>query len=275
MGYVMLASALGGLAIDYSTPTPTYHLTDPAVVQALRQTLDLAKKGYIEYVTLKDLMNGQILIDDRAALPTLYEAVGYIYDWDDVGTEERPHLPVTFPQGTEMIPLSYSLGTGYITATTPYADACYRWLSTLAQHPELFNEMPAKRSQVSSDAIIAAHGQRASDFYMGQFALLDDANAVVFPEGNMMDTSSSIIQVWFNRALDAYVLDNADLTEALTQAQTYIDEYTSCISDVVPLVYGDIQSETSRAYYRELALCGVSVDPTDPTMQKELQPLMG
>jgi ABC-type glycerol-3-phosphate transport system substrate-binding protein len=272
-GYGMLAAALGGLAIDYSTPNPTYHLTDPAVIEALRQLLDLARQGDIEYLPLEELGTSQILIDDRGFPPSLYEAPAYINNWDDVGTDFNPHLPVTFPQGADIIPLSFDLGAAYVTADTPYADACYRWLSTIAQHPELFTEMPARRSLATSDPVIAAHGQRASDFYVGQFALLDNPKAVIFPSfSNMRPAAHSIMQIWFQRALDAYVLENADLAQGLADAQTKIDEYTTCIAGLPDLGYSVKQSDELTAYYQKIASCAVDIDPT---MREEVAPLLG
>jgi hypothetical protein len=198
--------------------------------------------------------------------PALYDGPGYVYNWDEVGTEMNPSIPVTFPQGSDLIPLSYNVGAAYITSQTPYPDACYRWLSTIEQHLELFNDMPARRSMASSDAMIAAQSQTASDLYVGLFEQFDSPNAVFIPAGvGGVDTSAGafIAEIWFNKALDAYVLEDADLDTALTDAQTHIDEYAECIADFPPydvsLGYEDGQYED---YFKQFTDCATSIDPS-------------
>lgn len=264
--YVLLAAGLGGVPIDYSTYMPTYNLTDSVVVEALRQTLDLAKDGYINYTNL-DSDPGSMMMGGSGGSsgPTLYDAPGYIYNWDDVGTEFNPHVPVTFPRGSDLIPLSYNVGAAYISAQTPYAEACYRWLSTLAQHPELFNEMPVRRSFATNEALIAAQGQLASDFYVGMFDLMDSPQAVMIPAGfGGTDTSPGayIADIWFNKALDAYVLQDADLETALADAQVFIDEYRACAADFAPFDQMNAEQEEWDAYYKQFTDCAVSVDPS-------------
>jgi hypothetical protein len=156
------------------------------------------------------------------------------------------------------------VGAGYISAQTPYAEACYRWLSTLAQHVELFNSMPVRRSDAASDTIMAAQGQMASDFYTSMFELIDSPQAVMVPTG-LGDTNTSagayIAEIWFNQALDAYVLEDRDLATALADAQILIDEYGSCIAGFGPIDPATTEQEEWEAYYKQFTDCAVSVDP--------------
>jgi ABC-type glycerol-3-phosphate transport system substrate-binding protein len=262
--YLLLAAGLGGAPIDYSTYMPTYHLTDPAVVEALRQVLDLAKAGSIDYAELDSEANSAAAIfDDKG--PTLYDGPAYPADWKDLATAENPHMPVTYPRGSDLIPLAYGVGAGYISAQTPYAEACYRWLSTLVQHPELFGAMPARRSQITSEALLAAQGQLASEFYVSMFGMMDSPQAVMLPSvfgGTSSSAGAYIAEIWFNQALDAYVLENADLETTLTAAQGFIDDYSACVVGIEPLDSATADQQTWEAYYRQFTDCAVSVDPS-------------
>jgi len=173
---------------------------------------------------------------------------------------------VTFPRGSNTIPLAYNVGAAYITSQTPYADACYRWLSTVAQHPELFSEMPARRSFANSQTLIAAHGKIASDFYVSLFEMLDNPSAVFIPVGLNSGNGSigaSIPNIWFNQALDAYVLEDGTLDILLADTQARIDEYSECIAGIPPfnesLGYDDGQW---GEYSKQFTDCAISVDPS-------------
>src|SRR5690606_14111418 len=48
----ILIAAYGGLPLDYRTDSVTVNMTVPATVDAIRQALDLAKDGYIDYQSL-------------------------------------------------------------------------------------------------------------------------------------------------------------------------------------------------------------------------------
>lgn len=258
--YVLLAAALGGTPIDYSTYIPTYNLTDPAVVEALRQLLDMAKAGLIDYQRLDiNPMAGGMMMSGGE--PTFYDGPGFVYNWEQIGTEFSPHIPTTFPRGTNAVPVSYNLGIGFLTAQTPYADACYRWLSTVAQRPDLFMDMPARRSHLSDERLLAAQGQTAVDFYTALYADLDDPQAVPVTGFSGSSPGAWLADTWFNQAMDAYVLDNADLDTALADAQTKIEEYGECIAPIPPPENGLFDQETWEAYYKQFTDCAVAVDP--------------
>jgi ABC-type glycerol-3-phosphate transport system substrate-binding protein len=265
--YLLLVAGLGDMPIDYSTYIPTYHLTDPAVVEALRQVLDLAKAGFIDYAAL-DIGSNSMMVPVRAdddSGTVLYDGPAYIGDWKEIGTEANPYIPVTYPRGSDLIPLAYGVGAGYISAQTPYAEACYRWLSTLTQHPELFDAMPARRSQADSDTILTAQGQMASDFYMSMFELMDSPQVVLVPSvfgGTSNSDGAYLAEIWFNQALDAYVLEGTDLKTALAEAQGFIDDYNSCISGVEFLDPTTTDSGAWEAYYKQFTDCAMSVDPS-------------
>jgi hypothetical protein len=107
---------------------------NPDVIDALRQTLDLAKAGLIEYVRLDPPSNDMAVITPEGS--ALYDAA--LYNWDHVGTAGNPQLPITFPRGTQH------------ASGLQHWRSIYRWLSTVAQHPKLFQDIPARYAQATS-----------------------------------------------------------------------------------------------------------------------------
>lgn len=254
--YLLLAAGLGGVVADYTTDPPTYHLTDPDVVEALRQTLDLARQGIIHYTQHPY---------DGSGGGSVYAMVGTYNSWDNIGPGKLLVLPVTFPRGEEIIPLSYTVGAGYITAHTRHAEVCYRWLSTVAQHPELFYDMPVRHSQANTEVLTISHGPIAADIYSTFFEMLNDPNAVFVPnEGSTLNYSprTSIPEIWLDRVLDAYVLEDADLEEALTQVQAFIDEYQTCAAGIPVIDRVSASEQERQAYDQQFIDCGIDIDPS-------------
>src|SRR5579859_4512934 len=55
---LMLIASFGALPIDFRTNPPTVNFTDPKTVDAIKQVLDLAKNGYIQYSALGNIAGG-------------------------------------------------------------------------------------------------------------------------------------------------------------------------------------------------------------------------
>src|SRR5262249_11271880 len=112
---LMLMAAYGGLPLDYRTNPPTINFTDPATVAAIRQVLDLAKNGYMNYETLGGA--GQIFrigAGQEAAIIT-GDISGFRFirgaDSDGANPPEDPYKPVSYPKGTTYSVASYAIGT--------------------------------------------------------------------------------------------------------------------------------------------------------------------
>jgi hypothetical protein len=254
----MMASALGTPVVDYSTAVPTYHLTDPAVVETLRQLLDLSVQGVRSYKRLDLASQGDYIAWQ-------YDENAILYDsWGSMLNNDKTAQPVTFPRGGVSTPTAYYLGAGYIMSQTSYGAACYRWLSTLAQHPELFNEMPARRSQATNAALIDLQGQAISDAYVAEFEQLDSSNEDFVAAGLAVPDlfpGAFFMHTWFAQALDAVMLKGADLEDSLTAAQVKIDTYVACVSKLTPLQEGGEDKAAQMAYSQEIKACTLSVDP--------------
>ncbi|MEP7290305.1 MAG: extracellular solute-binding protein [Chloroflexota bacterium] len=267
---LLLAAAYGGVPLDYRTDPPTVNFDDPASVDALRQVLDLAKAGYINYDALADFngggYNGQQTIYNEPLSSLSWRLQNQIVD--SGGELVDPYQLTTFPRGTQFTGVAYALGTGYISAGSPNPDACYRWLTELANHPDLFTALPARRSAIGAFEESTAYGEQLADVYNEIDTLLQDPNTIPLQTqfgGGSVSLGSWILPVWLNKAMDAYVLEDADLEAELADAQMFADTYSECIADI-PIIpsaeLAQMGTAESTAYYEQYTDCAVRVDPS-------------
>ncbi len=252
---LMLMAAYGGIPLDYRTDPPTSNLTDPDTVQAIRQVLDLAKAGYLKYSALGSV-GGVFMFGAIPDAPiTSAELNGF-----KIPAQEA-YKTTLYPTGSKYNAISYSVGTAYISATSQYPDACYRWISLIARHPELFSAMPARRSLINDTTIAAAQGAEMTAAYNAIDTLLKDPNTLSFPL--LFDGGRSqigfLIQHWIYEAFDAYVLDGKDLEIALKDAQTYIQGFTDCMATIP--AYDPSDAQAAQQYLKAGLECVVKVDP--------------
>jgi hypothetical protein len=259
---LQLIAAYGGLPLDRRTDPPTINFTDPTTIEAIRQVLDLAKDGYISYQELgRTSFNITVSGEQEDAIYT-ESLTGFglrqiLRTGDD--TSEDPYRITTYPVG-DYSTISYDMGTAYISATTQNADACYRWISTIAQHPELFSSMPARRSIINSADFVASQGADTVAVYNQLDALMSDPNTLNFqsPFAGGTDPSDFLLEFWLNRAFDHYVLEDADLDTELAEAQTYSSAYLECVANIPPF---DEAVQDRQTYVQQFIGCATSADP--------------
>lgn len=253
----MLIAAYGGLPFDYQTDPPEVQLTQPETVEAIRQAVNLAKDGYIAYRSLSSMSGG-----GGGGLVALAADVLTANNWRLRNREELAGMPVKltlYPRGSRYMPVSYDLGAAYISARTPNAEGCYRWIRYLAQQPNLFGTMPVTRAMLESPDL-AALGDDLAAFYRQYAALFDDPSLLIVPYGTT-SVGSWIEQIWFNRALDRVVLEESDLEAELAEAEANILAFRACTSEITPLE-ADAPFEAGRAQYARYADCAVKIDPS-------------
>jgi ABC-type glycerol-3-phosphate transport system substrate-binding protein len=256
---MILIAAYGGLPLDYRTNPPTVNFSDPATVDAVRQVLDLAKDGYIDYQELARL--NFIVIGEGERTDAIYSSVLNGFRTEIIiGEGEDPYRMTTFPTGSQYSAVSYSIGTAYISASADSPEVCYRWISEIARHPELFSGMPAHRSLINDPALSAAQGEDVVDAYNQIDALLSDPNTIALPTPFAGDSPVNfLLQFWLNRAFDNYVLNDADLATELTTAETYAREYLECTANLPPF---DAATQNRLEYFQQFQTCATQVDPT-------------
>lgn len=168
---------------------------------------------------------------------------------------------VTFPKGTKYQALSYSTASLYISAKAQNPDACYKWISTFAQHPELMSLMPERHSQLDDASLETTSGKALASVYRDVAKVLDDPNALKIP--SLFDGGSNIsgfvVQFWLFKAWDDYVLNGKDLDAGLTDAQTFADAYLGCAT---ALPAYDPAQQKYQDYIKGYTNCAVKADPS-------------
>jgi ABC-type glycerol-3-phosphate transport system substrate-binding protein len=212
----MLVAAYGYLPIDPRTHPPTINFTDPKTVDAIRQVLNLAKDGYVYY-------QKSATFSYRIAPPKRTPAI--TSSGDRIAPNYSEGRLVSFPIGTDFVPLSYTATAVYISAKTAYPEACYRWLRTIAQHPELFDWLPADRSLVDNRHIAAQWSPELVTSYRQIYAQIRSPKAVLLQDNIDGDPVATL---WLKRAFDRYILENADLESQLVQAEQFTKEFLAC-----------------------------------------------
>ncbi len=263
---LMLIAAFGGIPYDYRTSPPTINFTDPTVIDAIRQTLDLAKEGYIGY---SSLFNN--LVFNAVSEASITDDVLSIPNWrlqerTNPDSELVPLHLANYPQGSQYTPVAFSVGTAYIKNTSQSPDACYQWISEIAKRPDILGGMPARISQVNDPLLTTALGDEVAGIYQDFLDTFQNPNTLTFPSpygGPDFNLSNYVEPLWLNRAFDRYVLEDADLETELAAAESAVTAYRECAS-VIPITVLTTQSseEEATAYYKQFADCAVLVDPT-------------
>jgi hypothetical protein len=228
--------------------------------------LDLAKDGYLDYQELASVAGGGRFGDELETVPILGEtlssiSLSYLLGEEGEGVARRI---ANYPSGSLYVPVTYDIGSAYINANAENPQACYDWITTMAQHPELFGGIAPRRSMLTDPALIAAQGEDVTAFYEAFVALLEDPNRLIFPASFSSGDSVRpyVEQMWINEAFDNYVLHDGDLEADLADAEMYIDAFRVCAADI-PLIseVGYRTQMDALRYIRRLTDCAIEVDP--------------
>ncbi len=256
---LVLTAAYGGLPVDYRTMPPTINFTDPATVTAIRQVLDLAKNGYIHYGALGNLTGS----NDVYPTPwtALYPSTLDSFSWSNNVRSVDPNKVVLFPGGHQYRGIAYSIGAAYISSQAQNPEACYRFISTVVRHPELFYTMPVRRSVLSSAALKATTNPDVLALYEQVQAALKDPRTVPLPmfDKGMIAPNDILTDHWLFEAFDAYLLNGRDLDTALKEAEAYAKAFQTCTANLPPLNINDIGGRDSVT--RPYIDCALKVDP--------------
>jgi len=269
--FLMLVAALGGLPVDYRTEPPTYNLTDPATVAALEQAVGFARQGLIQYSGYMNRDPGGFFNPSpdnvTMVMTTLQDG---LYTRMSQDMPDSPLEIVALPGGTYQ-PVAYQLGMIYINPESPHIEACYDWMRTVSQRPELFGGLPADRTLLDDPAYIAQQGEDVITFYQSLVDRLTTPNRVQLP-GLTGSVPSSTPGAWLEphflfHALDQAITEDADLVPLLNQADANLTQYRTCIDGIEILSVEEIRTrleddpDFSQAYSRQFVDCAVNILP--------------
>jgi len=259
-----LIAAYGGLPLDYRTQPITIDFTNPANVEAIRQVLDLAKEGYIEYQELANFTGaGGFGGDDESN--ALYTQLLINIPGIGGGNEEdpnNPQVPIPFPSGTQYSAVNFDIGGLYVSSSTDFADACYRFISSLSTNPALVTGMPSRRSVINDPQLTTLQSEETVQLYNDLTLKLDDPNTIPIPigvGGSVESVGDQLLGLWLIRAFDRYVLEDADLEAELEEAQLLSENYRDCAA-AVPAY--DPAVDQALTYFGQFFDCAIQVDPT-------------
>ena len=263
-----LIAAYGGLPMDYRTSPPTVDFLSETNVNAIRQVLDLAKEGYIDYAPLAPAGGAAFGGDEEGQEnPAMYTAaMSDLLAFATGGEEDdsaSDYRLVTLPQGVEYSAVSYDIGSAYITAQTEHPDECYAFISHISGEATLFDSMPARRSVINSPELEQAQGEAAVEFFNGLDAQLQQPNVIEFPLQtalNFAQIGDLLSALWLYRAMDRYVLEDADLVSELTDAQQFTLDYQACVAQIPP--FNETENANIQTFATQFAQCAVNVDET-------------
>lgn len=264
---LILMAAYGAVPYDYRTVPPTISLTDTESLNGIQQVLDLAKAGYLDYKELGNLGGGGFFGGGETAVfsDNLSSGNWRLQNRDTPDFVDPYHL-TNYPNGTDLSPAAYSIGAAYIGSNAQNPDACYAWMKKMAARPDLFQSVPARRSQLDNPDLTTAQGADLVALYKSFAERLDQPNVLIFPGefgGGTGGFGQFIEQTWMNRAFDSYVLKEGDLEKELSDAQSLMDTYRACSDRILPAdgsILGDPQE--SIKYYRQYTDCAIQLDPT-------------
>jgi ABC-type glycerol-3-phosphate transport system substrate-binding protein len=263
---LQLIGAFGGLPIDYRTDPVTLNFTDPATINAIQQVLDLAKNDLMTYESTG--MGGgrgfAIGGDSTTAITTnvisqITRQAGF-----RPGSEQTTMISTLYPQGSQGGFVAFDITTAYISSTTQSPEASYRFLSAVAEHPELFGGMPVHQSQINDPAVMATQDANTTALFAQLDTLLQNPNTVVFPANSGIGGLSTnfITEYWLRAAFDAYINEDADLQLELETAQITTQAYLECIETTAESDLADANStDEMMNSFMVMAECAQTVDP--------------
>lgn len=246
---LMLITAYGGLLIDESTNPPTIDFTSPESVNAVRQVLDLAVAGELDYPT-------------SYGTPALIASPLDITNYRDgllatMGTYTgRDYQMVTYPLGSAYAPTSYGLAVAYISAETTHIEACYDYISFMAQQPQIFSSMPVLRSLLNDEAFLASRDAGTIQMLNAVDEIMQMSNALEFPDS--VWSRANPLYRWLSLAFNGYVEDGADLETTLAQAEQNTNDYLICVSEIE-------EPQNGMDYLRATYDCAAAIDSASGT----------
>jgi len=237
---LILIAAYGGVPIDYRVNPPTIDFTNPRTIDAIRQVLDLAREHYIRYEAFTQPSN----LSESMFAPLFAD----ILNPNQVLDDDNAFVPIPYPQGPG---IAYDLGVAYISSSTSYPDACYRWIKTIAQRPDLIKGLPALHRVIEGATIQNSALVNRLPLYLSIDKQLRNPETLSFSTDSDFKSASRLLEYWLFKAFDGYVLRSEDLETTLKDAEIRTKAYQECT----------FQQSSLKLNQRTLLDCAYKADP--------------
>lgn len=258
--YIGLMAAFGGVPFDYST-NPISIVQSNLVLSAEQQTLDLVKSGAIKYHQLvKDLSELYSNGSDHPPMVSVQLTPFTQHRILSVAGTNNSYQYVLYPNAIDHKVVVYGLGAGRIDKDSAHPEACYRWFRFMASHPELFQSMPASRSQLNNSTLAAVQGSQLITLYHYVDNLLATQGVVSIPAYNNR-MADWIINFWLSEAFDKYLIDGGDLKGAISDAALMAQTFLTRCDNQTKLNPALPSYQRLSDYEQALGACAQQIDP--------------
>jgi len=228
----LLLAAQGVRLYDLDTESPTVHLDDPGVVNAVAWMVSLANAGIMppwddggtRSLLGNRVLREELIVSGHAALWT--DLAWWLPGGSVMGKELDFQIGMAPLPLVRDLPLEPPLAHGlYISHQAEDPHACWLWLTFLSEQPDIFWGMPARRSVAESEAWELAVGANVAAAYRASLsrAVRDH------PNGDTARYPSWPIDAWWQDALAA-AFAGQDPAVALAVAQHKANAYLSCMA---------------------------------------------
>jgi ABC-type glycerol-3-phosphate transport system substrate-binding protein len=277
-GMDMLVAAFGGMPLDMTTEPPTLNFTEPQTVDAIREALNLYDEGLIQYYGFSRPIEGggfggggggNVPMEENAQGPAVMAgeitAGGQFFGrFGPMGQEQdTPYQPTSYPTGSRYTPVEYNVTAAYINANADDPQACYNFISRMAQHPEFFDYMPARASLLDMPELAASHGEDVVSFYRDFANRLRQPNTIT-PASFMSRPIAPAFyttQYWLLDAYDDYLQeDNFDLEAGLAEAERKANVYLEC-AEPLEAPTDPTNQDAWMSYQESVEQCAFAADP--------------
>lgn len=227
MHLLLLIYALDGLPIDYRVDPPVINFTAPETINAVNTLVDMVENNILDYVSpISGSGSSGIAPIIIAPMDDANTRSGRLVFMS--GSPNSTYNPYAFPYGRSLTPISYELGTAYISADTMLPEQCYQFLSYVSQEPYLFSSMSARLSTIERISQGDLRSPETTAFYQSFAQLAGRDDTIFIPPAN--GSEEYYRQSLFYRALDLIFLEDALPEDTLFQAQQYLEEYEVCLA---------------------------------------------
>lgn len=211
------------------------NFTDPQVLAALNYYVDLLRtySPHTKIDGYRDEMSESNPADELIYQGKLGMWFDFSYGFSMGGEEDFVLAVAPLPIGdTPLTPNDFNIQGMHISATTEQPQACWSWLKHLSSNTSAIssyygNSFPARTSVATSEAFLAQAEVGAAEVFIAYSQALERAPRTT--ESPNSTWRGDIDYYWFYYALDQALQGEADLEQALAEAQTITEDYLACV----------------------------------------------
>jgi ABC-type glycerol-3-phosphate transport system substrate-binding protein len=234
-----MLQALGAKLVDTAQDPPKVVFDDATMRSAMQWYADLHRKHDVKPMFVTDfskllseastaLVQRETMIDaERAAMWSAYAGMPNL-----TGSTKRPTMNI----GVAPLPIgaagsqggNYIASNGYyISADTQARQACWRWITYLAEQVDVKQGLPARKSVAMSEAYQQKVGAERAAAYQASLGESGTSSVYEFFSGKNSWLSYSIF--WLAKAYGQVVDGTVSADKALADAQKLSDDYRACV----------------------------------------------